>query len=939
MGNNRGFLLTRAELEAHLALLSTPPTFVALTETLLNESAADALVQLTGYRLVSRRDRRDGRKGGGVALFVKEEYKNCVNLLEHSETSERSWHLVHTGHGPLLLGLWYRPPSKGEVASVESLREEWEELQAKAVGCVLVGDLNVHNEAWLKHSTGTTPEGRALQSFCAENCWEEKVKQPTRKEHLLDLVLTDLGKEVTAKVLPQLEDHSLVLATVALSIPKEKEELRERWVYKDADWKGLRRALANTDWNFVDEAVDTNEVVEAFTEKVLTVTRKYIPVSTAPVKKSTHPWMNRRCLELVAAKRAAEGTAEYKRKLEECSRGILEEYHKHVERLQKELKQLPRSSKKWWKLAKSVTTGEALKGSVPPLKNPKGEWVTTASGKCNLLKETLTQKYHLAAGEANEYSELPEDLPEGLSGFLPVRRRQVVKQLKQLNEDKATGPDNLSARVLKQCAEQLGLPIARLTRRILNSGVWPEAWKVHWIVPLYKKKAVWDPSNYRGVHLTPQLSKVVERVLGDYWLQYLDATKAYGPNQFAYTTKRGCKDLLLLNLLEWTWNLHRDRKVALYCSDVKGAFDRVDTERLLQKLRQKGLSGKLLAVLGSWLEQRVAKVVVEGFYSESAELSNSVYQGTVWGPPLWNVFFEDARVPVNQAGFSEALFADDLNAYRSYDKSCQNEVLYEEMQDCQARLHKWGKANKVQFDAGKESMHILHRTEPDGEAFEMFGVKFDTKLTMEKQIQSLVSRCKWKLKTLLRAKRYFNEEQLVKQYKTHILPYLEFATPAVYHATATALEPLDKLQATFLREVGLTPLEALKKYNLAPLETRRDIALLGVVHRTVLGEGPPQFQRWFFAAEGASHEYNTRRQEARRKHGKQLHDYLNRDQSALLRRSPLGLARVYNELDAQVVKCTTVKSFQAELQKLVRKQAEAGAENWERHLKVKPALK
>ena len=114
----------------------------------------------------------------------------------------------------------------------------------------------------------------------------------------------------------------------------------------------------------------------------------------------------------------------------------------------------------------------------------------------------------------------------------------------------------------------------------------------------------------------------------------------------------------------------------------------------------------------------------------------------------------------------------------------------------------------------------------------------------------------------------------MKQYKTHILPYLEFATPAVYHATATAPEPLDKLQATFLREVGLTPLEALKKYNLAPLETRRDIALLGVVHRTVLGEGPPQFRRWFFAAEGVSHEYNTRRQEARRKHGKQLHDLL-----------------------------------------------------------------
>ena len=149
-------------------------------------------------------------------------------------------------------------------------------------------------------------------------------------------------------------------------------------------------------------------------------------------------------------------------------------------------------------------------------------------------------------------------------------------------------------------------------------------------------------------------------------------------------------------------------------------------------------------------------------------------------------------------------------------------------------------------------MHILHQRKPEGDGFEMFGVKFDTKLRMELQVQSLVNRCRWKLKTLLRTRRYFTEEQLVQQYKMHILPFLEFCTPAVYHATATALAPLNKLQTTFLKELGLTPLEALRKYKLAPLETRRDIALLGVVHRTVLKQGPPQFQRWFRPAECTS---------------------------------------------------------------------------------------
>ena len=57
-----------------------------------------------------------------------------------------------------------------------------------------------------------------------------------------------------------------------------------------------------------------------------------------------------------------------------------------------------------------------------------------------------------------------------------------------------------------------------------------------------------------------------------------------------------------------------------------------------------------------------------------------------------------------------------------------------------------------------------------------------------------------------------------------MLPVLEFPTAAVYHATKTTLDNLDKVRRRFLREVGLTEEEALLYYNLAPLNTRRDIA-------------------------------------------------------------------------------------------------------------------
>ena len=91
---------------------------------------------------------------------------------------------------------------------------------------------------------------------------------------------------------------------------------------------------------------------------------------------------------------------------------------------------------------------------------------------------------------------------------------------------------------------------------------------------------------------------------------------------------------------------------------------------------------------------------------------------------------------------------------------------------------------------------------------------------------------------LLRARRYFNLKQLLTLYKSHVLGLVEYRTPALYHASASVLAPLDKLQEWVLRDLGLTELEALEHFNLAPLRTRRDIAMLGVVWRAVHRKGP-----------------------------------------------------------------------------------------------------
>ena len=150
-------------------------------------------------------------------------------------------------------------------------------------------------------------------------------------------------------------------------------------------------------------------------------------------------------------------------------------------------------------------------------------------------------------------------------------------------------------------------------------------------------------------------------------------------------------------------------------------------------------------------------------------------------------------------------------------------------------------------------------------------------------------------------------------------------TPAVYHATDTVLAPLDRLQDSFLRRVGVQPLEALMEFRLAPLRTRRDMAMLGLVHRAVLHKGPSQFWKFFRAATDTP---TLRTRLGYRRHSRQLEETRAGRFLEVLRRSALGLVAVYNLLPPDVVQAETMKNFQGNLQELLKARANSGREDW-----------
>ena len=933
--NARSLVHKLAELTARLRCMSTKPHIICVNETWLDKSIES--VFLEGYAVAARRDKSDKPNRGGVLVFVQEGMSAHVVELEQSIVAERIWLMLHLPNGPLLLGAWYRPPS-ADGSHISSFEAEHDRLRTGAVATLVIGDLNIHHASWLRFSSGDTAVGRRLRDICDLAGLSQLVSAPTRGANLLDVALCDLHN-AKAKVLPNIADHALVEVTVPFPCPQEEFSKRRVWMYANADWDRLHADLEVQDWTCLE-----NMHPEEGAQWLQTTIQKHMSESIAckeiTVRKSSHPWLNNRVERAVQEKTQA-APDERDAATRKCSAVIKEEHDLWLARSRAQLANMPSGSKQWWKRSRQVAMQKELVCSIPALKDSDGQWVITSQAKADLFAGTFEAKYSLPAAEINEYSDVyAESAYDQLQDDEP-NEGDALKVLQSMDATSGTGPDGLSARVLKRCAKALSLPLVLLAKAILTCGHWPSLWEDDWIVPMYKKKSQFDPLNYRGVHLTAQLSKAMERLLGRNWIVQMSSDSRVGRNQFAYRAQRGSRDAIAYLTLTWLDLLRRGNKIAVYLSDVSGAFDKVDSNRLIQKLERKGLGFKMTRVIRSWLQRRRATVVVSGQKSRCLLLQNQVFQGTVFGPPLWNQFFSDAAVPLNRSGYTEVVYADDLNAFKAFQPISDKAAIYEDLRVAQRELHSWGRANQVKFDAGKEGFAILSRWtgHAEGADFRILGIMFDKSLSMAAAIDELVKDCKWKIRSLLRCQRHFDIAGTVSLFKGRVLPFIEHRTPAIYHAAETLIQRVDSIQRHFLEKLGITEFAALFEYGLAPLRVRRDIALLGLIHRTVLGGGVRHFDEFFYHSGAAPPVGNWE------KHNHQLREYGDDESSNVLSyafghgrceaqkfvsRSALGLVRVYNHLPKSIVEgATSVSQFQSLLQDLVKQRAAAGHADWQ----------
>ena len=237
----------------------------------------------------------------------------------------------------------------------------------------------------------------------------------------------------------------------------------------------------------------------------------------------------------------------------------------------------------------------------------------------------------------------------------------MEKLLQNINPSKASGPDNIPNKVLKQCAKHLALSMSLIFQLSLDIGTLPEDWRNANISSIFKKGDRHAAENYRPVSLTSVPCKLLEHIICRHMLKHLERYQVLTSLNHGFRSGYSCETQLAITIHDMLQSYDNGNQVDIAILDFSKAFDTVPHDRLLHKIHQYGIRGNVHKWLTSFLTERKIRVQLEGEHSKDAPVESGVPQGTVPGPILFLCHINDLPDAVKS---SVRLVADDCLLYR-----------------------------------------------------------------------------------------------------------------------------------------------------------------------------------------------------------------------------------------------------------------------------------
>ena len=801
-------------------------------------------LNISGYELHQNLN----ENGRGICLYINKKLNASETNIETYNSQECLWvEIKENEDETLIVGCVYRSPNSDEVNNTNINKMIQNLNPTKKI--LMMGDFNYPEIDWKDTDNihAWEPKAECFLESTRDAYLFQHVQEPTRhranqKKNLLDLVFTtdDSVENVNLETPLGNSDHCAISFEVQINCTPNNDH-KSYPNYNKANYEAMKTDVNQVDWRTELAEKNVNESWNFLSNALRSTTNKHVPMKTKKHWKKRPLWMNQTALAKVKKKHDA-----WKRYLETNSGEHYLEYTRARNQAKWATKKAKREFEKT--LARNVK------------KNPKKFWGYVNSkrktkvnipdlDKTDDKKSPRTTNDHEKAEVLNQYFKkvfTKEDLVKIPNApiktittklkELEIAKPMIEKKLKELNQNKSPGPDNIHPRILKELCTELAEPITIIFLKSIDAGQLPSSWKDGHIIPIFKKGNKHRPENYRPVCLTVICCKIMESILRDHIMDHLKENELISSKQHGFLIGRSTLTQLIETLEEWTSLLDQNNNIDILYCDFRKAFDSVPHHRLMLKVQSFGIGGKLEKWIKDFITGRRQRVCINGAKSDWVNVSSGVPQGSVLGPLLFVMYINDLPDAIDCLS---KMYADDTKIYQAINNSADAQIFQQNI----IQLWRWsldwqllfhpekchilhlGRTNEKHryfMGAGDNSPHThLKRTDEEKD----LGVVVDSQLTFSSHCDKVVNTANKLLGIMRRSFSYLDKNVFSLVYKGIIRPIIEYASSVYDPILIRDINKIESIQRRATKMViGLSDKsyeERLKELELPSLRFRR----------------------------------------------------------------------------------------------------------------------
>lgn len=701
-----------------------------ISETWFTKKHRTDELNINDYCLL-RRDRSDGRKGGGVCAYVKSDY-NCTIYNSASSNCnldiEILWLSCCKSNCTYLIAICYHPPSPryqpNDFILQLSLDIEFFINNCTFELMIIAGDFNNLNTDFLSDLFGLT----------------QLVDRPTHCSNIIDKIFVSNPEAYTkclvTKSLVKTKHMAVILTNSSNCRPTHTTNKAKQkclvYDFRQPNIDYLRHTLGTYDWSVLYDINDIDETYSLFLRIVQMSISQCIPVKTVTIR-NYDPYYITPLVKCLLVKR---NRLRRRGKLDEANilaskinSVIAEERKQHLTSL------TLANSKELWNAVKSCSGKDTPTANNSPLltdPNTVNSFFATISTDSNYnASSILDLRYNV-------------DVPS--SDYIPFTDYEIEHYLRNL-KNTSPGHDGIPSWVFKSCSFELASPVSYLINMSLSSGLTPSNWRISIITPIPKKNKPHSLSDYRPISVTPILSRLTEKLIVKKWIKPIILSDPTYLDQFGFKDT-GSTTCALIKLFDYIVSSLDDRKclhVDALLIDYSRAFDVVDHLLVLNKINSLNLPTFIKNWINSFLTDRSQRVKSNDLLSNELPINRGIVQGSALGPFLFTIMISDLKTlsPLNDL----VKYADDstLLVRSDSDVTIENE---------NSNVKNWSAYNKLTINESKTKLISFSKnlSHGNGSAIglpgieivkeaSLLGILIDNDLSFSNHVSSILATC------------------------------------------------------------------------------------------------------------------------------------------------------------------------------------------------------